>query len=709
MGEVYKVLDRSTQLVYALKMISPYLADQKTLAKRLEHEAQAARTLAHGNIVSVYDVGNTTDGAPFLIMDYVEGISLDQLLRDETFLSSNRALTIFLQIADALVHAQQKSIVHRDLKPSNILLTKTAGDIDIVKIVDFGIAKISNQENVDKTKLTQTGDLLGTPLYMSPEQCIGEEIDARSDIYSFGCIMYEMLTGKPPFAADNPVKIILSHLNEKPPPLPVGAGISAGMKQVVMRCLEKHRSDRYSNAAELHVDLERVLDGRPIKAHVPKRKQKQKLLLIGGVCCILLAGALGFGLMANQHQSPNLIESGRPLIPDTYRGKTLAQWTSLIEQSPDDLNLYMDRAQLHSMRDERMNAIDDYTHVIDSNPMAVDALAQRAALYVMVAQYQNAGADAKKLASLAPNASKTYETLGWIASATEQFPAAAKEWKHADSLTRNGYYDYQRATALLKLGRFDEAQSTIQNAIHYDDEPMYRGIAGLIATFKQDFSTAERELSAATHDPRTRGVEWHELAHYYLSIGKFNEAEQAMKKGVAMETFPARAHRFAGEFYRTAGQFDKAIQEFNMSTSLEEYPPGYRERAVCYIQLGQWRAAFNDLKKSLELNPFSATTRSYLAMVLNHLKDNAAASKHIAKAFAPPEVPPIVYVNRATIRLNDGDLKGAMDDANSALSKDPWLKEGYEVRASVHEKMNAGNDARLDREKAAKLTSHLDY
>ena len=213
MGEVYKVRDRGTQILYALKMISPHLADQKTLAKRLEHEARAARTLVHGNIVSVYDVGHGADGAPYLIMDYVEGDSLEDLLKQETVLTAERALTISLQIAEALVHAQQKQVVHRDLKPSNILMTKTPAGTDMVKIVDFGIAKISDQEKADKTKLTQAGELLGTPLYMSPEQCTGEELDVRSDIYSFGCIMYEMLTGKSPYAAENSVKVILKHLS----------------------------------------------------------------------------------------------------------------------------------------------------------------------------------------------------------------------------------------------------------------------------------------------------------------------------------------------------------------------------------------------------------------------------------------------------------------------------------------------------------------
>jgi serine/threonine protein kinase len=710
MGEVYKVIDRSTQSLYALKMISPHLADQKTLAKRLEHEAQAARTLVHGNIVTVYDVGKSYDGAPYLIMDYVEGDSLEELLKQEVVLTPERALTIFLQIAEALVHAAQKEVVHRDLKPSNILMTKTPAGTDMVKIVDFGIAKISDQDKVNKTKLTQAGELLGTPLYMSPEQCTGEELDARSDIYSFGCIMYELLTGKSPYAAENSVKVILKHLADDPPPLPAGAGISADLKEVVRRCLEKYRADRYQSAVELHIDLERIREGRKIRPHTRKRRFGSKEKIAAAAAGFLLlagtAGFVGFQSLSTHVDSPTRSQHR----VDKYDGKTLSQWTSAIEQSPDDPQLYLARGILHSERDERTNAIDDFTQAIKLKPDFMKAYQERAFMNTMIAQYDKGAVDANKLIALAPDSAEGYQTRGWVYGAREQYAEAIADWQHANAIEENPYNYYHLATYQLKLGNYRLAEQTIEKAIALSQgRSYYRGIAGLVFAFQQQYGKAYDEFKASTDDPEGRGVEWQFLAYYYVCVGNQPAAQHAVDQAKVLETFPARAFRLAGEYYRTAGQYDKAIQEFSASTSLEEYPPGYRERAVSYIDMGQWRAAYTDLKKSLQLNPYSSVTLSYLAAAESQLGMKTDADAHIAAAFKAKALAPIIYVNRAMIELNNGDTKKALDDANTAVARDPWLKEGFETRAKIRQKLNDHAGAALDLAKAEKLISHLDF
>jgi serine/threonine protein kinase len=710
MGEVYKVLDRSTQSLYALKMISPHLADQKTLAKRLEHEAQAARTLVHGNIVTVYDVGKSYDGAPYLIMDYIEGDSLEELLKQEVVLTPERALTISLQIAEALVHAAQKEVVHRDLKPSNVLMTKTPAGTDMVKIVDFGIAKVSDQDTADKTKLTQAGELLGTPLYMSPEQCTGEELDARSDIYSFGCIMYELLTGKSPYAAENQVKVILKHLSDDPPPLPTGAGISADLKAVVMRCLEKYRADRYQSAVELHIDLERIREGRKIRPYKRKRRFENKHKIAAAAAgFLLLAGTVGFvGFQSlSNHGEASLGRTQHRV--EKYYGKTLSQWTSAIEKSPDNPELYLARGILHTQRDERTNAIDDFTQAINLKPDFMKAYQERAFMNTMIAQYDKGAQDANKIISLAPDSAEGYQTRGWVYGAREQYAEAMADWQHANAIQENPYNLYHLATYQLKLGNYKLAEQTIEKAIELSQGNFsYRGIAGIVFTFQQNYEKAYEELKVATDDPDARGVEWQLLAYYYVCVGNHAAAEHAVAQAKVLETFPARAFRLAGEYYRTAGQYDKAIQEFSASTSLEEYPPGYRERAVTYMNVGQLRAAFADLKKSLQLNPYSSVTLSYLAAAENQLGMKAEANAHMTKAFMAKALAPIIYVNRATMELNNGDAKKALEDANTAISRDPWLKEGFEARAKIRQKLNDAAGAALDRNKAEKLISHLD-
>lgn len=718
MGEVYKVLDRETQKFFALKMISPQVAERKILAKRLEHEAQAARTLVHGNIVSVYDVGAASDGAPYLIMDYVEGDSLDALLKTETCLNQQRALPIFMQIAEALVHAQQKSIIHRDLKPNNILMTKTPDGNDMVKIVDFGIAKISDQDGADKTKLTQTGELLGTPLYMSPEQCTGEEIDSRSDLYSFGCIMHEVLTGKPTFAAENSVKVILRHLNEEPPPLPNNVGITADMKEVIARCLEKHRENRYKNAVDLHIDLERIFDGKPIRPHVRVHKKKEARKKVSKVA-IAAAVVVGAGILALAPiiyfatMAPKAEQADKSVgfqKPEKYQDKTLTQWTSEIEKNPDDPDLYQNRGELHAMRDERTNAIDDFTQALALKPNYLAALGSRAYEYMMIAQYDKAFADANRIIALTPNSATGYVKRGMIAQSCEMFAESSSDYKKAISINGNDpYLLYGAAMSSFKLAHYDEAERMLKKAIEIGDRNgTYSANLGLVYTFQQKYPQAEECLQFDPADAHVRSVEWAQRAYYDVCVGKMDDALKALEQVKARETFPARAFRMAGEVYRCAGQFEKASQELTSSTSLEEYPPGYRQRAVTYFSMGQPRQALADLKKSYQLNSKSSLTASWLARVENKLGMKKEAAQHLAQSFATKVVAPINYVNRAAIELENGDNKAALAAANTAVKQDKWLKEAFEIRAEIKKKTGDATGASADEAEAKKLFSHFD-
>jgi serine/threonine protein kinase len=254
MGAVWKVRDKAIDKTLAIKVLRKELANDRFAVKRFEQEALAASCLTQVNLVAVYGSGKAKDNSPYLIMDFLEGESLADLLHREVYLPVPEVLDISTQICEALAHAHAKGIIHRDLKPSNIMLTKSPDGNVIVKIVDFGIAKLMPSINEQTNNLTQTGDLIGSPLYMSPEQCKGETVDARSDIYSLGCIMHEMLTGKAAFAADNPIKIILKHLNDVPEVVKV-AGLSEAMAGVIERCLEKEPESRFQSIGEVQNGL----------------------------------------------------------------------------------------------------------------------------------------------------------------------------------------------------------------------------------------------------------------------------------------------------------------------------------------------------------------------------------------------------------------------------------------------------------------------
>jgi len=303
MGTVYKVHDKAIDKIIAVKLLRNDLASDKKILKRFHQEAVANKDLTHPNLVATYDDGATNSGVPYLTMDYIEGKDLATILREEIYISEQRALDIFSQTCEALTHAHAKNIVHRDVKPSNIIVSATEAGNDLVKVVDFGIAKILPSADLAEQALTSTGEVFGSPLYMSPEQGQGESMDMRSDIYSLGCVMYEALTGHVPFQGVNPVKTILKHLQQPPPAFPSDANISKPLQDVIMRCLEKDPQCRYQSAADLQRDLEAIRSHKPIskprkapsKNTVAKTKTKSmlvRLLAAGAIICGAgLAGA----------------------------------------------------------------------------------------------------------------------------------------------------------------------------------------------------------------------------------------------------------------------------------------------------------------------------------------------------------------------------------------------------------------------------------
>jgi serine/threonine protein kinase len=238
-------------------------------------------------------------------MDYLDGKTLEQVLKNEGYLDTDRALDIFIQTTEAIAHAHLKGVIHRDIKPSNIIIEQGEHKIEHIKVVDFGIAKVLPSEQQTQNALTQTGDIFGTPLYMSPEQCQGNMQDARSDIYALGCVMYEALTGITPFAAENPIKIILRHVNGDAKPMAAvnrSAGVPADLEAVVMRCLEVDPEDRYQKANELLLDLRRVRDAKPInipprRKKPPAKSQPAGISKIGAIAGVIgaIAGLIGVG------------------------------------------------------------------------------------------------------------------------------------------------------------------------------------------------------------------------------------------------------------------------------------------------------------------------------------------------------------------------------------------------------------------------------
>jgi serine/threonine protein kinase len=256
MSVVYKARQKYMDNFVAIKVLHPQLGADPVNFERFLQEAKAAASLKHPNIVQVFDFG-TSDGKAFLIMELLEGQTLDLILEDNGRLPVGRALNIFTQACDGLFHAHSKGIIHRDLKPGNLALVQESGK-EIVKVVDFGIAKIIPQDGSKAQELTAAGEVFGSPLYMSPEQCQGKTLDARSDIYSLGCVMYETITGMPPLMGANSFETMNMHVGERPQTMRLHApdlDIPEAIDSCVMKTLKKEANRRPQTMLELKDDL----------------------------------------------------------------------------------------------------------------------------------------------------------------------------------------------------------------------------------------------------------------------------------------------------------------------------------------------------------------------------------------------------------------------------------------------------------------------
>ena len=256
MGEVFLAEHTLLKRPCAIKLIRPEKAIAPNALERFEREVQSTAKLTHWNTVEIFDYGHSEDGTFYYVMEYLPGLNLQQIVSMSGPIPTNRSVYLLRQVCDALSEAHATGLIHRDIKPANIFVAHRGGIYDVVKVLDFGLVKPMFAENEDDVSLTQAGAIAGSPQFISPEQAVGDEADQRSDIYCIGAVAYFLLTGRPPFNEQSPMKVLVAHAKEEPqPPSDFVDDLPPDVEEIVLRCLAKNPLDRFQSVDELEAAL----------------------------------------------------------------------------------------------------------------------------------------------------------------------------------------------------------------------------------------------------------------------------------------------------------------------------------------------------------------------------------------------------------------------------------------------------------------------
>ena len=652
MGKVYKVHDTKIKEKIALKLIKPEIAKDKKTIERFSNELRLARKIRHKNICQMFDLGET-EGTHFITMEFVPGQDLKGLIRQSGQLAVGTTINIAKQICNGLTEAHKSGVVHRDLKPSNIMIDKE-GD---VRIMDFGIAR-----SLEAKGITGAGVMIGTPEYMSPEQVEGKETDQRSDIYSLGVILYEMVTGQVPFEGDTPFTIGMKHKGEMPQnPKELNSQISDDLSSSILKCLEKDKEARYQSADELRSELERIEKGIPTTERTaPKRKpitsreitvqfSLRKLLIPAlFVTAIVIAGFFIWNPWKQKETTPSTLSDKPSLAVMYFKNNTgdegLDHWRIMIS----DLFI-ADLTQskyIEVLSGERLFKILNDLNQLEAKSYSSDVLkqvaTQGAVNHILVGNYAKAGetirinvtlqempaekilssegVEGKGEESIFPMVDELTRRIKPYFMLTEQEIAGDLD-KEVGKITTSfpkAYRNYIEGLNHFNRGDFRKSIEFFKEAIDIDPEfaSAYRNLSiaysnlGFRAERKKSLQKA-MELSDRISERERYRIE----AEYYgYSEKTYDKAIEAFNKLLQLYPEAGYARNNFGKGYRDLEMWDKAIEQFqwHIQNKVEYYQP-YVNLAVCYMAKGWYEKAREILQNYLDNQSDHPGVRYYLA------------------------------------------------------------------------------------------------
>jgi serine/threonine protein kinase/tetratricopeptide (TPR) repeat protein len=667
MGVVYKARDSRPKRFVALKVLPAEKVTDPERKQRFVQEARAASALNHPNIVTVYDI-DQSDGIDFIAMEYVEGKTLDALIGRKG-LKLNEALKYSIQIADALAKAHAVGIVHRDLKPGNVMVTEDGR----VKVLDFGLAKLteaaSSPEDSTRTmqQSTEVGVIVGTAAYMSPEQAEGKKVDPRSDIFSFGSMLYEMLTGRRAFRRDNPALTLAAVLHLEPPPLP--AEIPPELERAVTRCLRKDPARRFQTMADLKVTLEELkaesdfgkLSSAPAPPH-PRKNRFPRATLAATAVLALAAG--GVFVWQRVHAAPLTDKDVLVLADftnttgDSVFDDTLKQGLSVqLEQSPF-LNLVSESKVNETLKLMGRAAGDRLTPEIarevcqrtNSKAMLTGSIAPMGSQYVIGLKAVNCA------------------TGDGLAEAQEQAAGKEEVLKALDAGAAR-----LRSRLGESLGSVRKYATPLEEATTSSLEALNAYSLGIKTRYAKGFTAALPFFKRAVDlDPGFASA-YSSISDMYVGLHQGGRAAESARKAYALREKVSERERLSieGKYcLNVTGELEKAAQTYELYR--QTYPRdelGYKSIADVYYRLGNREKALEPYREALRLEPstensYSCLGRDYRA--LNRLDEAEEVYKQAEERKLESER---LLLGRFALAFLKGDRARMEQLASTAMGK----------------------------------------